>query len=150
MGAFVATLVLHAAAVRLPGRVDSVRRFLLVGVPAGVLLSAAVFSTHGHSVEAYAAIGLYAFLCELYIFCFTLAISSVSVMMLITLREGRLDEGRFSAVHEPGQMVDLRISRLIRTAFLEHEQGRLRLTEKGVRLDRAFAALRRFFGHETG
>ena len=54
-------------------------------------------ATLGFTTYAFAPILLYAFLCELYIFCFTLVISSVSVTMLIMLRRGPISSSSLTS-----------------------------------------------------
>src|SRR6266852_9130409 len=103
---------------RAPLRLDSVRRFLLIGVPLGVALVAVSLACFGPTIPALAAILLYALLCELYIFLFTLVLSSVSATMLIMLREGPVDAARISSACDPREMVNLRLERMIRVAFI--------------------------------
>lgn len=148
LAAFVLAVLLHGLAMRMPLRLDSVRRFMLVGVPLGVVLVAVSLERYGPTIPGIAAILLYALLCELYIFCFTLALSSVSATMLIMLRRGPVPSSALASAYEPREMVNLRLDRLISNGFAERRAGRLAVTAKGMRLHNAFAALRRFFGHD--
>src|SRR6476661_7805421 len=104
-------VLLHGIAMRLPLRADAVLRFLLVGIPIGcaILVWAA---TSGFSAHTVAGISLYAFLCELYMFCFTLVIGSISVGTLIVLREGSEDEAVFLNRTDASDMVQVRLNRL--------------------------------------
>ena len=149
LAAFVLAVLLHGLAMRAPLRLDSVRRFLLVGAPLGVALVAFSLAHFGPTVPALAAILIYALLCELYIFCFTLVLSSVSATMLIILRRGPVQASVLASVYDPQEMVKLRLERLLGTGFITRTSGRLSVTGKGKRLHRIFTGLRKFFGHES-
>ena len=141
-------VILHGVWMRIPLRIDSVRRFLLLGIPVGGALVIYSIATFGPTVPAFSAILLYAFLCELYLFFFTLAVSSVSATMLIILRKGPMQASTLERTHDSRGMVKLRLDRLIKNGFIEHKDNRLTVTAKGMRLHQTFSALRRFFRHE--
>ena len=147
LAAFILAVMLHGLAMRLPMRLDSVRRFLLVGAPLGLALAVLAMTWFGFTLEAVAAILLYALLCELYMFCFTLVISSVSVTMMIMLRQGPVASAELVSTYDPHEMVQLRVDRLLKTGFVERDHSRLKVTPKGMNLHGSFTALRRFFGH---
>jgi len=147
LGCFGLAIFLHGMAMRLPLRIDVVRQFLLVGIPLGVVLVVFVIAALGVTTVALAAILLYAFLCELYMFCFTLVLSSVSVTMLIILRRGALAVSALTSTYDSRGMVKLRLDRLIKHGFIERKGERLVVTSRGMRLHRAFGALQLFFGH---
>jgi len=148
LGCFGLAVFLHGIAMRVPLRMDVVRRFLLVGVPIGGALVIFSIAGLGVTIPAFAAILLYALLCELYIFCFTLVLSSVSATMLIILRQGPIDASALSATYDPHEMVQLRIERLVRNGFIERDNERLTMTKKGMNLHGTFTALGRFFAHK--
>lgn len=145
---FGAAVVLHGL-LRPFVHVDSVRRFLLAGIPVGILLTVAAVSLYGWTPQGFAAIALYAFLCELYIFSFTLVLSSISATTLVILRRGPLPLADLSAVYKPEEMVQLRVARLLDTGFLSRESGRVVLTAKALKIHAAFSTLSRFFGHAS-
>src|SRR5450759_1188454 len=124
LGCFGLAVFLHGMAMRAPLRGDVVRRFLLVGVPIGGALVVFSVAELGVTVPAFAAILLYALLCELYIFCFTLVISSVSATMLILLRRGAVAASALANTYDPGGMVKLRLDRLIKHGFIAREGER--------------------------
>ena len=132
---------------RLPLRLDSVRRFLIVGMPLGCALLAWPV-LRGFDICAVAAVLLFAVLCEIYMFCFTLVIGSVSVATLVALRSGAVDDVAFARRANGAAMVEVRLGRLLDIGMLEMDGVTYRLTAKGLRLHRFFSALRRFFGHE--
>lgn len=147
LAAFVPAVLLHGLIMRAPMQVDSVRRFLVVGVSLGVALATFLLTQFGFTSHGFAAILLYALLCELYLFCFTLVISSVSATMLIMLRQGPIESAGLASTYDPNEMVQLRVGRLIKTGFVERNGGRLAVTLKGAKLHRMFTRLRQFFGH---
>jgi hypothetical protein len=149
LAAFMLAVLLHGLAMRAPLRLDSVRRFLLTGVPLGLVLVAVSLARFGPTLPGIAAILLYALLCELYIFLFTLVLSSVSATILIMLRHGPVQPSALASVYEPREMVKVRLDRLLKNDLVERASGRLSVTEKGERLHRIFTGLRRFFGHES-
>ena len=148
LAAFALAVLLHGLAMRAPMRLDSVRRFLMVGIPLGLGLTAFSLSRFGLTLPGFAAILLYAMLSELYMFCFTLVLSSVSATMLIMLRNGPVQASALASVYEPREMVKLRLDRLLRTGFIERVSGSFFVTGKGKRLHRMFTDLSQFFGHE--
>ena len=148
LAAFVLAVLLHGLVMRAPMQVDSVRRFLMVGAPLGLALVVFALTRFGFTVSGFAAILLYALLCELYMFCFTLVLSSVSATMLIMLRDGPIATLTLASVYDPDKMVQLRLDRLLHNGFLEHAKGRIAVTAQGMKYHKAFTALRVFFGHE--
>lgn len=148
LAAFVFAVLLHGLVMRAPMRMDSVRRFLLVGAPLGLALVAFALTRFGFTLNSFAAILLYTLLCELYMFCFTLVLSSVSATMLIMLRDGPIATLALASVYDPDKMVQLRRDRLLRNGFLERAKGRIAVTAQGMKYHKAFKALRSFFGHE--
>lgn len=149
LAAFILAVLLHGLVMRVPMRMDSVRRFLMVGAPLGLALVVFALSQFGFTISGFAAILLYALLCELYMFCFTLVLSSVSVTMLIMLRQGPVTDSSLISIYAPEEMVQLRVSRLIKTGFLKQEGENLTVTIKGMKLHRIFFGLRRFFQHDS-
>lgn len=147
LSAFILAVLLHGLIMRAPMQMDSVRRFLMVGAPLGLALVVFALTRFGFTLNGFAAIFLYALLCELYMFCFTLVLSSVSVTMLIMLRQGPVTDSSLISIYAPDEMVQLRLGRLIKTGFIEQDGRRLAVTEKGAKLHRIFFALKRFFGH---
>lgn len=148
LATFVIAVLLHGLVMRAPMQMDSVRRFLMVGAPLGLALVAFALTCFGFTLNSFAAILLYALLCELYIFCFTLALSSVSATMLIMLCDGPIATRALVAVYDPEKMVQLRLNRLLQNGFLEHAKGRIIVTTQGMKYHKAFTTLRIFFGHK--
>ena len=72
---FAVAIAGHAVLCRLPLRGNFVVKFLLVGGLLGVALGAHEVLSHGLAIEAWTALLLYAFACELYIFLFIVFLS---------------------------------------------------------------------------
>ena len=147
LSAFVIALLLHGLVLRVPMRMDSISRFLLIGVPLGLALCVFTLNRFGFKLQGFAPIMLYALLCELYIFSFTLVLSSVSATMLIMLRNGSIPVSALASVYDPAKMVQIRLDRLIHNGFIEKKTAVFALTPRGMSYHRAFTALRVFFGH---
>ena len=148
VGCFAGALVLHAVACRLALRTDRVIRFLVVGGGAGAILLFITTQRHGLSVpETVSAVLIYGFLCELYLFLFTMTISSISANLLVRLRSGGMTLPEIERRYDSRKMVRDRLDRLEGTGFLKYVGGRILLAKKGARFLSVFRCLRRFFRH---
>ena len=83
--------------------------------------------------------------CELYIFLFTLAMSSVSANILLRLRQGDLTDRELNAIYDSASMLDLRLSRLLQAQFVTQIDQQFEATARGRRLVGFFDLLRRLF-----
>ena len=144
---FAVAIAGHAVLCRLPLRGNFVVKFLLVGGLLGVALGAHEVLSHGLAIEAWTALLLYAFACELYIFLFTLVSSSVSASLLIMLRTGSFTQMELDEHYSSTLMVDRRLDRLLATGLLGANSSGYVLTDKGRALLAVFKALKRFFRH---
>ena len=91
-----------------------------------------------------AALALYAWLCEFYIFLFSFVRSSLSAEILIRLRANSLPPA-----HQRPELTQLRLGNLERNGFLQLRPGHLILTAKGRICVSLYRALRAFFRHEA-
>lgn len=147
-GSILTSLVLHAVACRLPLKSDRVIRFLVPGAGVGLLLMLSTTQRYGlFAIETVAAILVYALLCELYLFLFTMTISSISANLLVRLRSGNMTLSEIEQRYESRKMVRARLDRLEGTGFIRYDGGRILMAGKGVRLLSTFRSLRRFFRH---
>jgi|SRR3990172_3332658 len=146
---FVGALAGHAALCRLPVSGNNVAKFLGVGGLAGILLSTYLISVYGLALTTWAGLFLYMFLCELYIFSFTLVHSSVSASLLIALRAGALTDQEIHMRYSDERMVDLRIGKLLANGFLREGDSGYTLTDRGRLLLAIFRRLRGFFRHSA-
>jgi hypothetical protein len=148
LAAFALAVVAHALAVRVLQRANRVISFFAVGGLIGgamILLAALRYGIVSH--ETAGAAVCYAFLCELYVFLFTLSLSSISANLLARLHLGRMTPAEVEQLYDSHRMVAGRIERLRGTGLLQYEEGRVIVTAKGERLMRTLNAMRVFFGH---
>jgi len=144
VAAFLIAVAAHALLVRLPVKGDSVTKFALTGGVTGVALGLLVL-LQAPTLLGLAALVAYAFACELYTFLFTLVGSSVSVRILLTLRDGPRTAAEIDALYETAGMVEGRIERLRQVGLLDPATGEI--SARGRLLVRLFRALRHFFRH---
>ncbi len=140
---FLLSVAGHAVLRRAFVRLNSVSGFLVVGVAAGAALAIHEWLAYGVGVAALAALAAYACACELYLFLFTLVGTSISVRLLLTLRDGERTEQELAAMYRPSDMVARRIQRLHAVGLLDTEET---VSLRGRRLLRTFGRLRGFFG----
>jgi hypothetical protein len=147
--AFVVSVIVHLCANRLWPRQNHVFTFLIPGLVVGVILLLILLKTRS-KLDALEASLIYAFACELYIFLFTFVVTSISVAILVWLKEdGRLPESRIDAAQDHGDFVGGRINRMIESGIFRKKDEQLDLTAKGTILLVAYKGLRRFFGHQV-
>jgi uncharacterized protein YacL len=130
------------------GRLDRVARFLVVGGLIGIVLVGLLLERFGGlTAEVAAGVLVYAFLCELYIFLFTMTISSISSNLLVRLAQREMTLSEVGAAYDSESMVTGRLARLVSTGFLQQSDDLLSITLKGLRFVRSMNSLRKFFGH---
>lgn len=140
-----AAIAAHWLLLRYASRVNSVLLFLAPGCIAGAALSIFVLLTDGLSTTSAATIAAYAFCCELYLFLFTMATTSISVQLLLLLRRSPLKRQEIEQRYSGRTMADLRLGRLVFTGLLDVVDGQHRPTAKGRRFAHCFFVLRSFF-----
>src|SRR5215211_4529751 len=145
--AFVVAVALHAVVCRLPLKLSVVLKYVLVGGLVGLGLLVWLITTYGLSAPTLAGLVTYALASQLYIFMFTLILSSVSAIWLRRLYRGSIDTATLAEAYSPAWMVDTRIERLADNDFLVRTANGYRLTEKGHNLMQTFGKLRRLFNH---
>lgn len=148
-GYFLLAVAVHAVWCRLPPRFATVPKFVGVGAVLGLILAAQLYAAEGLSSGFFGGVLSYALACELYIFLFTLIMSSVSAIWLRRLSRGSAEQSALAEFYSAAQMVDVRVQRLVDNGFLTPDGESYRLTEKARRLIASFDRLRRFFGHDT-
>lgn len=148
LGAFLLAVGCHLVVARLPLPISIVIRYLVAGGGVGALLALVLLARYGVSSEVVAGLALFAFLSELYIFLFTLVISSVTVSMLLRLRQGPLAETVLTEEASSSAMVASRLEQLERNGFIRTENGRYVPLASARQLTAAFVALRTVLGHE--
>lgn len=140
-------LFLHAAICRLPRPGNTVVRFFIVGSVVGCALILILALSYGFSPQLMAGTLVYAFLCEFYIFFFTLTISSVSANLLLNLSYGGMTQQQIDRKYDSSLMVTQRIDRMIATGLIKETGQGISLTARGRRLIGFLECLRQFFRH---
>lgn len=148
IGYFVTALILHTVWCRVSARPSVVVKFVAVGGLTGLVLLAHLLSIEGLTYRTLAGLLVFALASELYIFCFTLIISSVSAIWLRRLYRGSVETAALAEAYSPTWMVELRLARLVENGFLIRAVEGYQVTEKGRNLIRTFGRLRAIFKHE--
>jgi hypothetical protein len=104
-------------------------------------------TVYGASVSTLAGVLSYALACELYVFMFTLILSSVSAIWLRRLYRGSIEVSALAEAYSPTWMVDTRLERLADNEFLARTGDGYRVTERGLKMLQTFRRLRHFFRH---
>src|SRR5882724_7679341 len=94
---FATVVMVHAVASRLPPPRQSVPKVVLIGGVVGLGLISWLVQSYGLTIMMWAGLLLYAMLCELYIFSFTMTMSSVSVRLLVLLRQGPISVSEYTS-----------------------------------------------------
>lgn len=152
MGVWVASYLMGAVAAhsflgRLARAGTGVGRFLMVATPLGLALFVHAASRDGLGPTTVAALVVYAFACELYVFLFTLVASSVSASLLMALASGGLTRREISALCDEEGMVRMRLERLVRGGLLRAAPAGYAPTRAARVMLAGFRMLRRFFRH---
>jgi hypothetical protein len=87
----------------------------------------------------------FTFLCELYMFLFSLSLSSLSVKMLQLLAIHERTRDELQTIYQPTSMVVKRIERLQISGLIVADDNAFTLTPKGRKLVAAFKYLRSIF-----
>jgi hypothetical protein len=150
LASFLVAIVLHAVTGRIPLIANAVIRFLAAGGAVGLALIAWLVDRYGlASAELWSGAAIYAFLCQLYIFLFTMTLGSISANLLVHLSRGPLRLDEVEQLYAGRRMVEFRIARLIGTSLLAHEAEGLALTPRGLRTVAMYRRLRSFFKHDA-
>ena len=152
--ALIGTIALHAIAARLFSTKNRIVLFMAIGFPIGLALGMTMGSHFGwFATQTFAALALFAFLCELYLFLFTLALASISANLLVTLRAGAMDHESIEKLYDSRGMVVTRFNRLVSTGLIQLrslgvEAEGYEVTPRGERLLGILNTLRRIFKHD--
>jgi DNA-binding HxlR family transcriptional regulator len=147
VASFATALVLHALLCRSRLQGDSVSKFLVAGSSVGLSLVLTLVTLNGFGLSTWAGLLSYAFICELYIFLFTLVGSSVSASLLIRMRRGNISIAEIDRIYSSHSMVEERLETLKKHAFITRSPDGWTLTGKGKRVLVLFRTLRRIFRH---
>jgi hypothetical protein len=123
-------------------------RFVLVGGLLGIALAWWLTLNYGlFAPQLWAGLLIYALFCELYVFLFGLAVTSISANLLVRLLHGKMTDEDIDRLYGSRGMVAARLDRLVAARLLIATSEGLELASKGARTVRIFGRLRRFFRH---
>jgi hypothetical protein len=151
VGAFLGLIIAvvgHAGLCRAAMPLNVVTRFLIAGGLVGACLVWWLLNRYGATApQTWAGAVVYAFCCELYIFLFTFAMSSITANLLGRLARSNMTDTDIEQLYESRCMVATRLDRLVAVGLIEDGPAGLRLTTEGARMVGIFRRLRRFFRH---
>lgn len=124
---------------------NSVFRFLIVGFLVFLIMLIHLFAQFGVSEITLLIVIGYVFLCEFYIFLFTLSLGCVSINLLRLLRQGEKSVTEINSLYRPSYMVSQRFVRLQTVGLIEHFDKIPILTKKGEHLIKTVLIVRNFF-----
>jgi hypothetical protein len=146
--ALVIAVVGHAGLCRASMPLNVVTRFLITGGLIGAGLVWWLISRYGATApQTWAGALVYAFCCELYVFLFTFAMSSITANLIARLSRYDMTDLDIEKLYDSRHMVATRLDRLVTVGLIEDLPSGLRLTTEGTRMVRTFRWLRDFFGH---
>jgi hypothetical protein len=146
--ALIPAVVGHASLCRASMPVDTVTRLLIAGGLVGAGLVWWLATRYGATApQTWAGAAVYAFCCELYIFLFTFAMSSITANLLGRLSRRALTDAEIKRLYDSRAMVATRLDRLIAIGLVIERPTGLELTQRGARMARTFQRLRRLFQH---
>ena len=141
-------MVGHAGFCRASVPLNVVTRFLLVGGLVAVCLVWWLFNRYGATApQTWAGALVYAFCCELYVFLFTFAMSSITANLLAKLLRSDMTDTDIEQLYDSRHMVATRLDRLVAVGLIDERPTGLRLTTEGTRMVRTFRWLRGLFRH---
>jgi hypothetical protein len=151
VGAFIGLIIaviLHAGLCRAPLPLNVVTRFLVAGGLVGASLVWWLVGRYGITApQTWAAALVYAFCCELYIFLFTFAMSSITANLVGRLLRRNMTDSQIEQFYDSRHMVATRLDRLVAVRLIDERPAGLRLTTEGARMVGIFRRLRHFFRH---
>jgi hypothetical protein len=138
----------HAGLCRASMPLNVVTRFLIAGALVAACLVWWLLSRFGATApQTWAGAAVYVFGCELYVFLFTFAMSSVTANLIARLSRYDMTDSDIEKLYDSRHMVATRLDRLVTVGLIEDLPSGLRLTTEGTRMVRIFRWLRDFFGH---
>lgn len=146
--AFACVIAVHATLRRVAPAGNSVVQFLGVAVLGAGALAMILPLTAASGLECLTALSLLTFCCELYLFLFTFAISSVSIAMLLA-HTGRAPRPETGEPTGEAPAPAGRVRRRLESRLLVRTSAGYALTSSGRAIVRVCQRLRDFFRHES-
>jgi hypothetical protein len=141
LAAFATSVLVHTVAMRFFERAGAVAAFVAIGGAVGAALIGYCAGRYGLTAATLAATLTYAFVCELYIFLFTLVGNSVSFGLLTRLARQPLKAADIAGFYRAEAMIGRRFEQLERGNLIAAGPGGFRLTRRGERLVKIFSRL---------
>jgi hypothetical protein len=146
--AIVGAVVAHAIFARVAPARNTVILSIVGALSVGLMLVAWAGWTFGPvSSDFVSAAVTYAAFCELYLFMFTLALSSVSANILVRLAAGPKDRSELDSSYDSRGMVEQRLARMQAAGLIVTRRDHLSLTFRGRAIVKAYRLLRSLFRH---
>lgn len=146
---FGGNLLVYTMLTRALPRANRLILFFLLGSVAGMLLLGfELASNTSTTIRTLASALTYALMCAVFLSCFGMSLTSISASLLLRLRIRGMEEAEISDMYSSGEMVTLRLERMVHSGYLEEGGGHFQLTGKGRRMVRAFQFFQRLFRHE--
>jgi hypothetical protein len=146
--ALAVAILLHGSLVRLFKGINTVICFILEGVFVGLLLFLYLIYYEGISYILFASLLIYMLACEIYIFIFTLVMSSISANIILGIGDKKMNLYKYEGESIYIEMVQERVSRLESNGFIEKSKSGYLVTPKGYFLNQKFIRLKYFFKHK--
>ncbi len=141
-------IAVHAALRRVAPTGNSVVQFLGIAALGAGALAMILPLTHASGREGLTALSLLTFCCELYLFLFTFAISSVSIAMLLE-NAGRAPRPETGQPTGEAPTPAGRVQRMLESRLLVRTPAGFALTPSGRAIVWMRNGLRDFFRHES-
>lgn len=146
--AFIITITLHSALCRCYVNINRIIKFIGIFIPICFCLAFAISEKYGLvSLPTFTGILAYLFLCELYVFLFTMILTSISANILFQLSNKRMNISDIMKMYDSSDMVINRISRLIDAGLLYQQDNNLILTTKAKNIQIVFRVAKKIFKH---
>lgn len=129
---------------------NSVFRFIMVGAVVFLIMIIHLLIHFGPSEIMFSIIVWYMFLCELYIFLFTLSLGCVSINLLKLLHQGDKAMSEMNQLYQPSAMLFQRFARLRAVGLIEYLDEAPVLTKKGTYLIKIVLITRALFHQQGG
>ncbi len=104
LSVFVGAVVVHAIICRLPLSLNVVFRFVIVGGVLGLVWMWWLYGNFGLAPQFWAGVLVYGLCCELYVFLFTLAMSSISANLLVSLSRRAMTAAEIEQLYDSRSM----------------------------------------------
>jgi hypothetical protein len=146
VAAFVIGVFVHSAIMRIAAHARPVPAFMAIGGAIWIMLIVYCVRRYGLTAPAIAAVLIYSFACELYIFLFTLVGNSVSFGLLARLADAPLKPDAIARFYRTEGMIARRFSQLESNDFIVGGPAGFTLTTRGKRVVHMFSLLHRVLG----